>query len=454
MPKPLLLDPPRFFRTIAATGCVAFLLLNSGCRTSSYSSMRRHSVAPSVLYGSSPAQQQPNESSVADAAATGTGIPVAGSVMPLTEDEVVAMLRQCGGKLRPNESGAIVEIDLSFCDLSDHPLHGITFFPEVAELDLTGTDIQNSGLAPLRNLSQLRSVKLKGTKITSEGLRLLSQIPTLILVDASNTAVTDEALLDAHQWVNLQYLSLNNTAVSDLGLEHLASLQNLKGLSVINTAVTEAGVLNLKKALPNCLIVAQTERKFIGARSTNSTPRLPDLPAPGSVVRGSESSQQLAQVVALAGCQPHLAVHLSKVYTTTEQWTEAAQILESAVASAPDDLEIHAALGEALARSGRAEESIAHFERCFGEADAKYRVGIIMYERTLKKCERYFDDVLRTDPSLNAAALRRERIQHELASLGHRPGERIAPVIDANMPEIIPAPSIRSISSARQLPAR
>lgn len=466
MPKPFLFASPIVLKTIAFAGCAAFLCVSSGCRSVSRNPLSRHSVSSTASHGPSQNLQRPYETSVVDDALVAddasvveeaspfTEDPNAGLLMPMTEDEVVAVYRKCGGKLRPNDSGAIVEIDLSFSEIADSQLGEITVFPEVAELDLTGTNIQNSGLAPLRSLSNLRSVKLKGTKITSDGLRLLSQVHTLVLIDASNTAVSDDGLLDAHKWVNLRYLSLNNTAVSDIGLQHLASLQNLKGLSVINTAVTEDGVLGLKKSLPNCLIVAQTERKVSRATSTDSLPRLPNLPAPDSAIQDSAPTQQLAQIVTLARCQPHLAVHLSRVYTTAEQWSEAVQILESAVVAAPNDLEIHAALGEALARSGRPEEALVHFQRCVSEADAKYRVGIIMYERTLEKCERYFDDVLRTDPSLDAAVLRRERIQQELASLSHHHSQQGNTANNGQVPEIIPAPSMRNASSTRQLPAR
>ena len=174
----------------------------------------------------------------------------------LSEEEVVEAFRRSGGKLKPNETGSIVEIDLSFSSITDPLLQTIGIFPEVRELDLTGTEIHDSSMAELLSLPKLGALKLKGTKITDEGLRSLAGASELILLDASNTDITDEGLAGADRWEKLRYLSLNNTQITDAGLIHLQTLKELKGLSVINTGVTEDGVRQLKVKVPNCLIVA------------------------------------------------------------------------------------------------------------------------------------------------------------------------------------------------------
>lgn len=172
---------------------------------------------------------------------------------PLSEEEVVEAFRRSGGKLKPNETGAIVEIDLSFSSINDPLLRTVGIFPEVRELDLTGTEIHDASMAGLLSLPKLRALKLKGTKITNEGLRSLAGASELILLDASNTDITDDGLAGADRWEKLRYLSLNNTQITDAGLIHLQTLKELKGLSVINTGVTEDGVRQLKEKVPNCL---------------------------------------------------------------------------------------------------------------------------------------------------------------------------------------------------------
>lgn len=441
-------------RSLIAAGSFMVMCAISGCRSTSTQTVHRPALSQSISYAT-PSDPEPAQNElVTDQTSTLTEAVDSVPAVALTEDEVISLFRQSGGTLRPNDTGEIVEIDLAFTEISDAQLAGIVMFPELAELDLTGTGLHDACLSSLLEMKNLRAVKLKGTKVTNDGFRLLSQIPALVLLDASNTAVTDDGLVDAGQWTNLRYLSMNNTAVSDTGLKHLESLRDLKGLSVINTAVTEAGVLNLKKALPDCLIVAQTERKQSRAETLDAIPRLPALDPSNSTIVGIASHQQLAQVIQLAGQQPHLAVHLSRIYSSCELWPETVLVLATASAADPNDSGIHAALGEALARSGHPEEALRHFEQSFDESRARYIVGMIMYENNLRTSERYFDDVLQADPTFSAAHLRRDRIQQELASLRLRPRTPVSNGIPASVPEILPAPLIRTASQSRQLSHR
>jgi tetratricopeptide (TPR) repeat protein len=367
---------------------------------------------------------------------------------PLSEDEVVKAFRHSGGKLKPNETGAIVEIDLSFSTITDPLLQTIGIFPEVRELDLTGTEIQDSSMGCLLSLTKLRALKLKGTKITDEGLRSLAGASELILLDASNTEITDEGLAGADRWEKLRYLSLNNTKITDAGLIHLQTLKELKGLSVINTGVTEDGVRQLKEKVPNCLIVAQTGRELSRVKTFDKMPRLAESTPLNSATVGVASHDQLSQVIRLAADQPHLAVHLSTIYASRDQWEEAVQILEVATTANPSDPNIHYALGQALARCGRPEEALPHFEQAVDEATAKYQVAMIVYENSLRSCEQLFDEAVSADPSFAAAESRRTEIQREIAQLNRQRGipEPISDAPADNVaPEVIPAP-VRSAS--------
>jgi tetratricopeptide (TPR) repeat protein len=369
----------------------------------------------------------------------------------LTEEEIVSIYRNAGGKLRPNQDGNIVEIDLSFSQITDKNLLSVDVFPHLTEMDLTGSQIHDESIVALQKLNNLRAVKLKGTRITDEGMKLLSQMPTLILLDASNTEITDDGLTEVGQLSELRYLSLNNTAVSDEGLRHLGSLRNMKGLSVINTAVTEDGVRQLKQLLPECLIVAQPGKADADEQtdSADSVPRLPEIDPLNTSQIGTSSQSQLSQVTALAAQHPHLALHLSRIYSSREQWKEAAQILGVAAAANPSDRSIQFALGQALARSGRPEEALHHFKLAVDDATAKYQVALIVYENSLKRCEQLFDDALEANPSLTAAESRRSGIQQELAQIRSRRGRSIPRENPHEELEVVPAPPVRAASHTR-----
>ncbi len=334
--------------------------------------------------------------------------------VPLSQEQTLESLTSRGARLRSDSEGQYTEADLSFTSAGNEDVRVVAAIPTLTELDLTGTAVDDEGLAPLASCQALRALKLKGTKISAHGLNVL---PTsLILFDASNTAVTDDSLQTISHWNDLRYLSLNNTAVTDAGLQHLRELKNLRGLSLINTSVTEDGIKSLKESLPECLIVAQADPQN---SQTGHQSRLPQLsePAPSPALDGFVSARQLEQVTQLAELQPHLAIHLSQIYSQKGQWSSAAKVLATASVANPDDREIHFALGEALARIGQPDAALEHFVQAVDEAEARYHVGVIVYENSLRHVEKYFDDAVEADPSLLAAQQRRDQIQRQLSQL-------------------------------------
>lgn len=396
---------------------------------------------------SSPVSSQPAE-------AAELGVP---SIPESTAEVAVDVFRSAGGKLRPDESGEIVEIDLSFSSVTDQQLELLSWFPKITEIDLTGTDIHDQSLGSVAKLHNLRAVKLKGTQISSEGLTKLTDLSELILIDASNTVVSDESLVSAREWSNLRYLSLNDTAVTDSGLGHLAALRSLRGLSLINTLVTEAGVGELKRSLPDCVIVAKSAQDNSQSNDSGSLPNLPDLGPLNSSNGTVASTDQLQQLITLAATQPQLAVHLSKIYSDREQWEETAQILATANVVDSESDEINLALGEAYARLGRSNDAIMHLEQVIGGNEARYVVGMIVYEDTLKSCERYFGEVAAADPNLKAAKTRHERIQKELATLKNARQSGFSRTLDVGTsaadaePEIIPSAPIHTTTKTRMV---
>ncbi len=375
-------------------------------------------------------------------------VTVTGETVLLTTEEASAMIREAGGTLRPNADGTIVEMDLSFSNITSEQITALSAFPEIRELDLTGTELHDDAMTTLTGLSNLQSLKLKGTNITNDGLIALSQLKTLILLDASNTAVSDDGLISAPEWTQLRYLSLNNTRVSDAGIMQLQSLRSLKGLSLINTAVTADGVGSLKTLLPDCLIVAQTDP---GVSQIHGLDSLRDLPLSGRLftspaITGCDA--QLEQLIQLASQQPQLAVHLSSIYSSCGQWEEAGRILEMAVVSDHNDPAIQFCFGEALARSGQAEAALEHFELSVGDAAARYNVGLIVYENTLEECEIYFTQAVAADPSLQVAQSRLTDIRRELAVLRQQQRPYSATVSDEWPLQVVPARSAPPVREA------
>jgi tetratricopeptide (TPR) repeat protein len=290
-------------------------------------------------------------------------------------------------------------------------------------------------------------------------LKTLAGLSGLILIDASNTDVADGSLENAAEWSNLRYLSLNDTAVTDSGLEYLAPVRGLKGLSLINTAVTADGVETLKRRLPDCVIVAKSTTDSAQTRVFEEEGETLEYSQDLSVsaTRGS-INQQLQQMLNLAASQPQLAVHLSRVYSEAGQWEETAQILATANVVDPSNEDVNLALGEAYARLGRSNDAILHLEQVVGANEARYVVGMIVYEDTLKSCERYFGDVAAADPEFKAARIRHERIQKELSQMSSHRGTSPTSGADRNVddsegPEIIPSAPLRTATRSRMLDA-
>lgn len=333
---------------------------------------------------------------------------------PLSESQIVELLENLGARVRQDRAGNYTEADLSFTSARNQEIRQLALLPLLTEVDLTGTSVDDEGVASLSASSSLRALKLKGSKISANGLTGLPA--TLILFDASNTAVTDDSLQVISAWSELRYLSLNNTAITDSGLEHLRGLKNLRGLSLINTGVSEEGIRSLKESIPDCLIVAQADAKTSQTGHESRLPRLSE-PAPSPALDGFVSARQLDQVAHLAELQPHLAVHLSQIYSQKGQWSSAARVLATASVANPENREIHFALGEALARIGQTEAALEHFAEAVDEAEARYHVGVIVYENSLRNVERYFDDAVQADPSLMAAQQRRDQIHRQLSQL-------------------------------------
>ena len=146
----------------------------------------------------------------------------------VSEDKAAAKLAGIGAKLRRDDAGRIVEVDLG-------------------ERKTTDAD-----LVHLVGLRALEELSLHQTRITGAGLVHLKGLTTLKRVFFSDTAVDDQGVSQLKELKNLKVLGLSGTRITDRSLEHLAGLKGLSSLFALGTKVTDAGVAKLGKALPDC----------------------------------------------------------------------------------------------------------------------------------------------------------------------------------------------------------
>ncbi len=83
------------------------------------------------------------------------------------------------------------------------------------------------------------------------------------------------------------------------------------------------------------------------------------------------------------------------------RYAEAAQAFATTVQLQPERDESRFQMAVALARSGRYEQALSHFQRVVGEAAAHYNVGIIAYESgDVPTAELHFASAVAADPRL------------------------------------------------------
>ncbi|MCH7727741.1 MAG: hypothetical protein IH991_14860 [Planctomycetes bacterium] len=145
-----------------------------------------------------------------------------------TSKATIAQLKKLRAKLRFDDDGRIIEINLQ------------------------ETKTTNEDLVHVVGLRSVTEVSLYQTRVTSAGLVHLSGLVNIEKLFLTDTKTDDEGLIHVGRLRELRILGLSGTAVSDAGLEHLKNLRNLKSLFLIDTRVTDAGVKKLQEKLPDC----------------------------------------------------------------------------------------------------------------------------------------------------------------------------------------------------------
>ena len=135
----------------------------------------------------------------------------------MSEDKAAAKLAKIGAKLRRDDAGRIVEVDLG-------------------ERQTTDADLAN--LVGLRAIEEL---SLHQTRITGAGMVHLKGLTTLKRAFFSDTAVDDAGVAQLKGLEKLTVLGLSGTRITDRSLEHLSGIKNLSSLFALETKVTDAG---------------------------------------------------------------------------------------------------------------------------------------------------------------------------------------------------------------------
>ena len=143
----------------------------------------------------------------------------------------VAALKKLGSLIERNEQGEVVEVDFAVVD-----------------------DFTDAGLVHLKGLTSLQTLNLSGS-ITDAGLVHLKGLTGLQLLWLSQTQITDAGLVHLKGLDKLQTLYLNGTSMTDAGVRHLKELKQLVKLFINATKLTDAGRAELKRALPDCMVV-------------------------------------------------------------------------------------------------------------------------------------------------------------------------------------------------------
>jgi internalin A len=175
--------------------------------------------------------------------------------------------------------------------ITDTTLQHLSGVITLESLDAGYAQITDVGLELLTPLTNLKELAIGGNKLTDTGLQSLRQLPGLIYLDLSGAERTDSGLwsvsltepgLDAIATLgNLRHLRLNGTLVSARSIERLKGLtkmewldlegcvrvgddvvpvlalfRDLKRVDLAGTRVTDKGIAALRRAKPDCRILA------------------------------------------------------------------------------------------------------------------------------------------------------------------------------------------------------
>ena len=186
------------------------------------------------------------------------------------KDAALAEIKMLGGRVKLDEAGSVIRVDLRDTKVTDAGLEHLRALPTLRTLYFgVCTQITDVGLEHLSELPHLDMLELHGTKTTDAGLEHLKGLPNLKhlvlskqvtgaglecpkgltglrVLTLANTQITDAQLKHVEALTGLESLDLSSTPITDAGLKHLEVLTNLEKLRLNGTKVTDAGLVHVK----------------------------------------------------------------------------------------------------------------------------------------------------------------------------------------------------------------
>jgi hypothetical protein len=133
-------------------------------------------------------------------------------------------------------------------DLNDQQLSKLAECGELLELDLSYCRISEGSLPRLSQLKKLRSLSLAFTRLPASDLEWISNVVTLERLELASTGANDMTVVKIATLPRLEYLYLNQTEVKDAGLSALPAIGALKDLGLGSlTGVTDKGIVALTR---------------------------------------------------------------------------------------------------------------------------------------------------------------------------------------------------------------
>jgi hypothetical protein len=123
-------------------------------------------------------------------------------------------------------------------------------------LDLSRNQLDDSGLFYIRNLDQLHVLILSWTAISDSGLVFLEGLDNIEELNLQGTNISGHGLTSLNDLQNLIKLDMSFTNITDDDIMYLLVLTNLDWLDVSETQISSKGLIQLRKGLKECEVVA------------------------------------------------------------------------------------------------------------------------------------------------------------------------------------------------------
>jgi tetratricopeptide (TPR) repeat protein len=128
----------------------------------------------------------------------------------------------------------------------------------------------------------------------------------------------------------------------------------------------------------------------------------------------ADAEQGYLKAIKIAPKSPVVNAALGQFYADQKKWDQSIAAYQSAVQSAPNNTECRHQLAVSLARSGRIEQSLPHFSKTVGEAEAHYNVGLLLHEKgDLAAAETHFLAAATQNPQLSQAQYWLDEVRRE-----------------------------------------